>query len=311
MSEIERPDTVGAHRRAETIRDGMRGYATAMEAIAEAFEARDWMTLGYKSWDEYCEKEFSEKRLKLNREQREQAVLAFRGAGMSTRAIAAALGVDDKTVRNDLAGAEFSAPGSVLGVDGKTYPVKTAADADRRSADGDRGASSHGDIPAPAGDGGSKSERDSPSPVTQDAPVDQDHSMPEQVATADRPELNAPTATRQRSDDTSAHSSLGQSGSNPSAAVRGGAAGDEPEEVVPPASSGAPKPSEDTQFIGKYAKTLAGAHQVLGFDAERVGWLASQRDMEQLQMFADAIGKFYDRARQARSGFRVLKGGAA
>ncbi|MCC6619203.1 MAG: hypothetical protein IT341_09240 [Chloroflexi bacterium] len=38
---------------------------------------------------------------------------------MSTRAIGAALGVDDKTVRNDMSGADYSAP--VTGLDGKTY----------------------------------------------------------------------------------------------------------------------------------------------------------------------------------------------
>lgn len=127
MSDIERPDTVGAHRRAETIREAMRGYVLGMDAIAEAYERRDWVALGHASWDVYCEKEFGEQRLKLTRDQREQAVLAFRGAGMSTRAIGAALGVDNKTVRNDLAGAEYSAPAEVRGSDGKTYaPTKDA-----------------------------------------------------------------------------------------------------------------------------------------------------------------------------------------
>jgi hypothetical protein len=102
MSQIEKPDVIGATRRAETIRAGMVGYVEAMAAIGEAYEQRDWVTLGHKDWDTYCEKEFSEKRLKLSRDQREQAVLAFRGAGMSIRAIGSALGISTNTVSSDL-----------------------------------------------------------------------------------------------------------------------------------------------------------------------------------------------------------------
>lgn len=121
--EIERPDVVGATRRAETIRESMRGYVVGMDTIGEAYEKRDWVTLGHGSWDEYCEKEFGEKRLKLSREQREQAVLAFRGAGMSIRAIGSALGLPKSSVADVLA--QVSEPGhlpdSVTGADGKTY----------------------------------------------------------------------------------------------------------------------------------------------------------------------------------------------
>lgn len=43
--------------------------------------------------------------------------------GMSKRATAKSLGIDEKTVRNDLAGAEYSAPERVTGADGKSYPA--------------------------------------------------------------------------------------------------------------------------------------------------------------------------------------------
>jgi hypothetical protein len=118
-TDIEKPDVIGATRRAETIRAGMVGYAAAMEAIGEAYEKRDWAALGHKDWDTYCEKEFSEKRLKLTREQREQAVLAFRGAGMSIRAIGSALGVSTTTIQRDLY--QSDTPAAVTGADGKTY----------------------------------------------------------------------------------------------------------------------------------------------------------------------------------------------
>lgn len=103
MSNIEKPDTTGAHRRAETIRDGMRGWAAAQEAIVEAYEQRDWITLGHKSWDEYIEKEYGERRLKLTKAQRVEAVEAFQLLGMSQRQMAHALGVSRNTIAGDLA----------------------------------------------------------------------------------------------------------------------------------------------------------------------------------------------------------------
>lgn len=127
MSQIEQIDRVEAMRRAETIRSGMVGYAMAMQAIGEAYEARDWVALGHKDWDTYCEKEFSEKRLKLTRDQREQAVLAFRGAGMSIRAIGSVLGVSPGTVHGDLAGVQDRTPDTVTGADGKSYAASRPA----------------------------------------------------------------------------------------------------------------------------------------------------------------------------------------
>lgn len=165
MTSVEKPDVVGAHRRAETIRNGMIGYAAAMEAIGEAYEARDWVALGYADWDTYCEKEFSEKRLRLTREQREQAVLAFRGAGMSTRAIAVALGVDPKTVRNDLAGGEFSPPAAVTGADGKTYSATKTSPGSAAPVDGAEGA---------AGGSGQAVPSDSPASTPADPPQSSD-----------------------------------------------------------------------------------------------------------------------------------------
>lgn len=60
----------------------------------------------------------------LDAEQRREIVAALRANGHSLRAIAGAVGVDDKTVRNDLAGADCSAPDEVHGKDGKRYPSR-------------------------------------------------------------------------------------------------------------------------------------------------------------------------------------------
>ncbi|QIS10633.1 hypothetical protein [Nocardia arthritidis] len=105
---------------------------TAWELIKQAYVSRVWVVLDYGSWDEYCAQEFDRARIRIPREERPEVVASLREIGMSTRAIAAATGVSDFTVRQDLAGARNLAPDRpgacddgpvpVLGEDGKTYP---------------------------------------------------------------------------------------------------------------------------------------------------------------------------------------------
>ncbi|MHB8246879.1 MAG: DNA methyltransferase [Acidimicrobiales bacterium] len=59
----------------------------------------------------------------LSRIQRAEVVARLREQGWSLRRIGGAVGVDDKTVRNDLTGAEISAPVRVEGSDQKSYPA--------------------------------------------------------------------------------------------------------------------------------------------------------------------------------------------
>lgn len=101
MNDIEKPDRVAAHRRAETIRSGIAGFAEAKTAIAEAFEAHDWITLGYTTWGDYCKKEIGN-RLKMPRADRDLAIQAFRELGMSVREIAEALELAKSTVQDAL-----------------------------------------------------------------------------------------------------------------------------------------------------------------------------------------------------------------
>lgn len=99
-----------ASRRADVIRAGLTSYAATMDKIADAYRREDWKALGYDSFNAYAGGEFGEARLKLTPEQRAQILPAFLAVGMSKRGAAAALGVDDKTIRNDLLGADNSAP---------------------------------------------------------------------------------------------------------------------------------------------------------------------------------------------------------
>lgn len=101
MNDIEKPDRVAAYRRAATIREGVQGFAEAKIAIGEAFEAHDWITLGYTTWEEYCKKEIGN-RLKLPRADRDLAIQAFSELGMSVREIAESLDVAKSTVQDAL-----------------------------------------------------------------------------------------------------------------------------------------------------------------------------------------------------------------
>lgn len=98
--------------------------AVAHELIISAYTGRAWEALEYVSWDTYCKSEFEGARMvRLPREQRQEIVSEMRAAGMSTRAIGSGLGVDHKTVVNDLRGGESSPPDVVTGTDGKQYTL--------------------------------------------------------------------------------------------------------------------------------------------------------------------------------------------
>lgn len=96
------------------------------EWIVRAVKGRAWLALGYASWDEMCEAEFDGAVIRLPREDRREVVSSLREAGLSTRAIGSALGVDHKTVVNDIQSTgEFSpvGPGKVTSLDGRQRPA--------------------------------------------------------------------------------------------------------------------------------------------------------------------------------------------
>lgn len=111
-----------ARSRAGRIREGIHNYLETLGAVALAYAERDWEALGYDGWDAYVDGEFGAERLRLSPEHRQKAVVELRLAGLSTRAIGSAVGVDQRTVRRDLAsGAASAAPEPVQGIDGKAY----------------------------------------------------------------------------------------------------------------------------------------------------------------------------------------------
>lgn len=119
-----------AEARAERIRAGAEQAKAWIEDVMAAAVDGDWKTLDYGSWQEYCDDVIGE-RVQLQRGERQEIVGRMREAGMSTRAIGAALGTDKRTVGRDLdaggadAPPDEPSPQPVTGLDGKTYePTK-------------------------------------------------------------------------------------------------------------------------------------------------------------------------------------------
>jgi len=78
--------------------------------VTEAKEHDDHLALGYPSWPAYVSAEFTAAVTDLTRDDRRWFAFALSQTGLSTRAIAPIVGVDPKTVRNDLSGGDFSPP---------------------------------------------------------------------------------------------------------------------------------------------------------------------------------------------------------
>lgn len=103
-----------------------RSIGNAMDVpkiIARIHATKAWLMIGYDNWDDLCIEQFGGWVPNLGIEDRREVVSELTEAGLSTRAIGSALGVDDRTVRRDQ-GAANAAPVPVQGLDGKTYKPK-------------------------------------------------------------------------------------------------------------------------------------------------------------------------------------------
>lgn len=107
-------DTAAAERRAERIRlrlDAIAdNYSTVMPMIREAIEKRDDQALGYRSVSEYVADRFGGALQRLGVDTRREVVKELTAAGMSTRAIAPVVGVDQATVVRDVARDAHASP---------------------------------------------------------------------------------------------------------------------------------------------------------------------------------------------------------
>jgi hypothetical protein len=101
------------------------------ELIKRAYQGRAWLALGYETWDDYVEAQFSSNHYRVPREEQQSVVLSLRQAGMSLRAIADVAGVGKDTVRREIeraAGANETPapPAKVRGKDGRSHPARQA-----------------------------------------------------------------------------------------------------------------------------------------------------------------------------------------
>jgi hypothetical protein len=123
------PPMVTKERAEYLVRAIKSGLAGLHPMVIEAYEGRAWDALGYTSWKTLCEAEFA---LTLAIPQRREVVQELTEAGLSTRAQAEVLGVDQRTINRDQVRHNASVtitaePQSVRGLDGRNYPASQPA----------------------------------------------------------------------------------------------------------------------------------------------------------------------------------------
>lgn len=112
-------------------------YESVMPLIREAIDRNAHEVLGYPSVGAYAADRFGDTLTRLGVEMRRDVVKELTAAGMSTRAIAPVVGVNNATVHRDLAAGVADAtpePSNVVGMDGKQY-TRPAPKPEPRPAD--------------------------------------------------------------------------------------------------------------------------------------------------------------------------------
>jgi hypothetical protein len=123
------PDAMPADEAEERIARIGAAVETIWPDLIALYQGRAWVSLGLPSWQALCD-ERMRFRPQLAIEERRPIVREMTGAGMSTRAIGTALGVDPMTVIHDRKATrvESSTP-EIAGLDGKTYTRPAPIDA--------------------------------------------------------------------------------------------------------------------------------------------------------------------------------------
>ncbi len=110
-----------AKRRVDRVKSGVERI---WDDLVVLYRERAWSVLGYQSWDALCDAEFGGTRIALPRQQRQEVVCDLRAAGLSTRAIASAVGASQRTVAYDLQSTEqncsLDTNATITGLDGRT-----------------------------------------------------------------------------------------------------------------------------------------------------------------------------------------------
>ena len=115
------------------------------DLIAQAYDGRAWIALGYPAgligWNRMCQDRFTADAVRMTVQQRTNLILSFQDDPISNVALAAALGVSDRTVGRALKKNKKSPKGAaakpkpVVGADGKRYSVPELTPAERLELD--------------------------------------------------------------------------------------------------------------------------------------------------------------------------------
>jgi hypothetical protein len=126
MTDIQTIELGEARRRLDRVKSGVERIWDDMVAL---YRGRAWIALGYASWDALCDSELGGARIALPRQQRQEVVCDLRQSGMSTRAIASAVGFDHATVARDIASSTVANATleAVTGLDGRIRTVPTTS----------------------------------------------------------------------------------------------------------------------------------------------------------------------------------------
>jgi DNA-binding CsgD family transcriptional regulator len=124
-------------REAKKLTGEIRSKANDLdELVIRAYDEEAWYTLGYNSFEQWSEAEFTQGYIRLIPEERENVVLALSRREMSNVAIGQSLGISEGTVRTDKQKAQVRNDqdqvrndyepdlDNVVGMDGKRYPAQ-------------------------------------------------------------------------------------------------------------------------------------------------------------------------------------------
>ncbi len=138
--ELIYPDTESVWDDIRTLRKyhGVGVEMRVPEIIARMHATRAWLMVGYDNWEDLCIDQFSGWIPNLELEDRREVARELTDAGLSTRAIASALGVGQRTIVRDLQSTESDdslegePPREIVGLDGRTrtYQPRSTVEVD-------------------------------------------------------------------------------------------------------------------------------------------------------------------------------------
>lgn len=243
----------------------------AAEQVVWQIESKAWAVLGYSSWDEMREAEYKGAAVIVPRADQPELMNRLRSTGMSQRQIGDTIGVSESTVSRNLQ-MQDTQPETRTDSLGRQRPTTYSPKTPASTSGGEA-----------AFDAGQTSESVLPETTSQgDVQLDADSEAAPMVGADDSSQ--EPTAN-----------------------------------AVAPATEPSPvgdyvegsQDVQDARYLANFYSAVTKAHEFRRFDAERIGRIGDDDDMRTLELMAAGAAEFLEKAKRARSGLRVIKGGRA